>query len=182
LLKALTTGETTACRRRERAFTIAEVAIVTGALVLPLFAAAHLLIYGKRLGDANRERGLALASACRAVEELRGGEPPFEEIFASLQANGGFLVPGLEPREGDADGEPGSIEFPTAPAAPSQLREDFTASFLGLDADIDLNGDGVVDALDHSGDYLLLPVAVRVEWEGIAGDSSVVLRTFLTRR
>jgi hypothetical protein len=29
----------------------------------------------------------------------------------------------------------------------------------------DLNGDGVVDALDHSVDRILLPVKVTVEWK-----------------
>ena len=43
----------------------------------------------------------------------------------------------------------------------------------------DLNGDGVIDSEDHAGDYVLLPVKVRVNWRGITGDRSFEVCTVL---
>ena len=43
----------------------------------------------------------------------------------------------------------------------------------------DLDGDGVIDALDHSGDYRLLPVLVRVAWRGSSGPAKLEFRTML---
>ena len=42
-----------------------------------------------------------------------------------------------------------------------------------------LNGDGLVDAADHAGDYAALPVVVRVEWTGQSGPARVEIRTTL---
>jgi hypothetical protein len=78
-----------------------------------------------------------------------------------------FTVPGLEPRDGDADGCVGRILFPTINGA---LREDVVNSFLGMPRDLD--GDVTIDGLSHNGDYILLPVHVRIEWKGVAGDVS----------
>jgi hypothetical protein len=39
-----------------------------------------------------------------------------------------------------------------------------------------------VDSNDHAGDYILLPVLVRVEWTGIAGEETLDIRTMLTER
>ena len=43
----------------------------------------------------------------------------------------------------------------------------------------DLNGDGDVDQEDHSGDYQLLPVVVRVRWAGSSGFERVELKSML---
>ena len=63
-----------------------------------------------------------------------------------------------------------------------EVREDLTAELFGLAIDHDLDGDGVVDAENHAGNYLLLPVLVRVEWAGSSGEESRSLRTFLAKR
>jgi hypothetical protein len=42
-----------------------------------------------------------------------------------------------------------------------------------------MNADGASDANDHSADYLLLPVLVRVRWRGPAGTTQVELHTWL---
>ncbi len=60
-----------------------------------------------------------------------------------------------------------------------ELREDFTSEDLGLPRD--LNGDSIIDAEDHSGDYLLLPITIRVEWAGPHGPRSYEVHSMLTR-
>jgi hypothetical protein len=34
----------------------------------------------------------------------------------------------------------------------------------------DLNGDGLIDDLDHRDDYVILPMTVRVTWRGTTGE------------
>jgi hypothetical protein len=57
------------------------------------------------------------------------------------------------------------------------LREDVNLPELGMPRD--LNGDGAVDAGNHSTDYRLLPVIVRVRWQGAGGPSQFELKTML---
>jgi len=47
-----------------------------------------------------------------------------------------------------------------------ELREDFEQPQLGLPRDLD--GNEVIDNLDHSSDYCVLPVELSVEWRGQA--------------
>lgn len=117
-----------------------------------------------------------------------------------------FVVPGLEPVEG-AGGQHGTIEMPLMlveipPPPPEeegeegrggegggelaaaestfewQLREDFVDEELGMPRD--LNGDNVIDAEDHSEDYVVLPVRVRMSWKGLGGNRSTQLHTMFT--
>lgn len=47
------------------------------------------------------------------------------------------------------------------------LREDVTDENLGMPRD--LNGNNVIDTANHSSDYLILPVRVRIEWKSGVG-------------
>src|SRR4030095_7848795 len=76
-----------------------------------------------------------------------------------------FAVPNLVAPEGVAETQVGEIVFPTVGSA---LREDVTIPELGMPCD--LNGDGTIDSLDHSRDYRILPVLVRVRWK--SGETS----------
>lgn len=58
------------------------------------------------------------------------------------------------------------------------LREDVVDPELGLPRD--LNGDNVVDTLDHAEDYLVLPVCVRIRWQSAFGERSMRVVTMLT--
>lgn len=58
------------------------------------------------------------------------------------------------------------------------LREDFSNEALGLPRD--LNGDSIVDSEDHSEDYGLLPILIRVEWEGRHGPRLYEVHSMLT--
>ena len=47
------------------------------------------------------------------------------------------------------------------------LREDYVDKRMGMPRD--LNGDSLIDSYDHSGDYILLPVHISIEWRGDFG-------------
>jgi type II secretory pathway pseudopilin PulG len=59
------------------------------------------------------------------------------------------------------------------------LREDFVDARLGLPRD--LNGDSLIDDLDHSLDYVVLPVHVRISWRGAFGPRHYDLYTQIAR-
>ncbi len=59
-----------------------------------------------------------------------------------------------------------------------ELREDFQNAALGMPRD--LNGDSMIDAADHAEDYILLPILIRVEWQGAHGPRVMELHSMLT--
>lgn len=160
-----------------RGFTIIEVTIS----ILVLTVAAYILssTIGATLAHtvAKREQATAVEAAMNTLEALRAA--PFIDVFALYDSNAAndplgpgtapgptFAVPGLEPIV-----EPGGAVRPIGriilPETRGQLREDADEPDLGLPRD--LNGDLIVDSLDHVGDYLLLPAIVRIEWSGRHG-------------
>lgn len=58
-----------------------------------------------------------------------------------------------------------------------QLREDFVDDELGMPRDLD--GDSVVDDANHARNYLILPVRIRLEWEGVFGPRTLDLYTMI---
>ncbi len=114
-----------------------------------------------------------------------------------------FAVAGLEPVPGAPGGMQGEIVFPALEVeagagglgglveglvgglglggAGGQLEwcllEVFEDAELGMPRD--LNGDSIIDDLDHSKDYIILPVRVRVEWQGNHGVRSLELFSML---
>lgn len=109
----------------------------------------------------------------------------FGEIYAMFNADDSddpvadapgntFGIEGLTLRADDDDGAVGQILFPTMDTAGGlALREDVVDADLGMPRD--LNGDGVIDTDNHAGDYLILPVTVRVQWRGAAGNRQIDL-------
>lgn len=141
----------------------------------------------------NRENALAIEAARVVVEQMHN--KPFSELWARYNKNDAddpdgpgtavghrFAVAGLSPTASSPDGLVGEIFLP-AMAAPVlgppvwELREDFVDASLGMPRD--LNGDLVVDSEDHSEDYFLLPVLIRVEWAGHGGDRRIELFTMM---
>jgi len=132
------------------------------------------------------ERTLALQAAESSIEALQAAV--FSEAFARFNATiaddppGGespgaaFDVPGLSPWPGDPDGLPGEILFPGDNV---ELRENVADVELGMPRDLTLDDPPVIDGLDHSGDYRVLPVRVRVRWRGVLGEREVTLGTIL---
>jgi hypothetical protein len=173
-------------RRRTRAgLTILEVVIGVALLVTGVLGYLHVVAEAMATAEANAERALATEAARQRIEEMKSrplgqvlalfdDDPANDPGGAGTAPGGTFTVPGLAARTDAVDGAVGRTLFPLAGAA---LREDIVDLGLGMPRDLD--GDGVVDALDKSGDYVLLPVRVRVEWRGAAGNAFVELRTVL---
>jgi hypothetical protein len=180
------TGERPARAGGQKGTTLLDLAIGIMLVVVTVGAVTSSLTAGHSMNRVNRERSKALGIAEGVLERLRSED--FEEIFARYNATtaddpvagaspgAGFAVEGLAPLENDPDGLVGRIEFPGDGLV---LREDFVDRELGTPRD--LNGDGAQDALDHAGDYLVLPVRVSAVWTGSGGMKRVDLVTTLTR-
>ena len=166
--------------KRCSGFSLVELAIAIVVLVVALGGLSGTVVSTARLARANEQRALADEALRRLAAELH--VTPFGDIFAAYNTDpaddpdgpntgpgGAFDVQGLRPLLDDPDGAVGAIVFPTmVEAGDLQLREDVALPELGMPRD--LNGDGV-DALDHSDDYLVLPVSLEIEWLGSGGVS-----------
>jgi hypothetical protein len=64
-----------------------------------------------------------------------------------------------------------------APEPDWQLREDYISEDWGMPRD--LSGDSIIDDLDHSQDFILLPLTVRLEWRGSFGPRTYQIQTML---
>lgn len=146
--------------------------IAAAVLAIAITSLMSLIVSSITLSRVNHETSIAHEAARRTIEQLQGTD--FGDIFAVWGANPNFAVRGLTPQLGDADGLVGQVSFPTVAG---QLREDVADAGLGMPRDLD--GDGAVDAADHSGDYVVLPVRVRLSWRGVSGDRAVDLTTML---
>jgi hypothetical protein len=161
------------------------VTIASAVLAIAVTSLMSLVVSSIQLGRVNRETALAHQAARRICEEIQ--VDAFAEIFARRNAlaaddpggagtapGAAFDVLGLQPRAGDPDGRVGEILFPTIGA---ELREDLVDAGLGMPRDLD--GDGGVDGADHAGDYVVLPVRVRVAWRGVTGERQIEAVTLL---
>ena len=166
-----------------RGLTLVEVIIGLAVFALAALALVSTLFATSRVNEANRERTLVENAARAVLETMRNEE--FAEIFARYNADTAddpegagsaagpnFAVAGLQAIEGDPDGLPGRIDFPTVG---NDLREDFDDPQLQMPRD--LNGDGTIDAVNHATDYRLLPVTAVVEWRSIGGTTRSTFRT-----
>jgi prepilin-type N-terminal cleavage/methylation domain-containing protein len=175
-------------RRAQRGLTLVEILVAIALLLFGLMGFTHSILRAVSTNESTRESALAGEAARQMLETLQGAE--FPNIFALYNADPnddpgapgsapgqGFAVEGLEPADGDADGLVGEIFFPAADAAPGVLREDLAVAALGMPRD--LNCDGVVDVDNHADDYRILPVLVRLTWQGTSGVTRVEFRTLL---
>jgi prepilin-type N-terminal cleavage/methylation domain-containing protein len=133
------------------------------------------------------------------VYRLYNEDPQDDPAGQGTAPGNTFDVAGLTALDGGVGGKPGSITFPSLlvqsggggggkkkmgmmggggeAVSDWQLREDYEDDSLGLPRD--LNGDNVIDSADHSSDYILLPVRVRVSWKGPVGPRSFQIVTML---
>jgi type II secretory pathway pseudopilin PulG len=175
-------------------FSLVELTIVVSVLLFALLAMSRSLGESMQLNEVNRENGLANDAAREMVEVLDGVEN-FDQVFFLYNADpeddpgmpgsapgAGFAVQGLDPVEGDPDGLVGEIFFPTAtdPAGRLELHENVDDPGLGMPRDLD--GDGDADATDVSATYRLLPVRVRLRWQGASGERALEVRTLIADR
>jgi type II secretory pathway pseudopilin PulG len=168
-------------------FTLLELSIFMSVILVAFLTLSQSIVASMRLTETNRERRLATNGAREMIERLYGVED-FDTIFLRFNDNpaddagqvapgSGFAIAGLMPVSDDPDGMVGEIVFPTIGF---ELLENVDDLALGMPRD--LNGDGAVDALDHSADYRLLPVALRLRWQGAGGQRTLEVRTLLADR
>lgn len=162
--------------------------IAVTVLLFGLMGFTHAILRAVATNESTRESALAGEAARQMLETLQAAD--FEQVFrlynavaaddpdgAGTAPGPGFAVPGLEPVDGDPDGLVGEVLFPASDAVPGMLREDLVNDALGMPRDLD--GDGVVDGFDHSTDYQILPVVVRLRWRGTNGETQAQFRTLL---
>jgi len=103
---------------------------------------------------------------------LLGGGGPGGQLSGSLGDSGGGTV--------QVSSAPDRQRLTPGPASDPGwiLREDVELPALGMPRD--LNGDNLVDSEDHRGDYVLLPVCVRIRWTGRTGPQELRITTMLT--
>ena len=170
-----------------------EVLISISLIVVGVAALSGSIVSGSKLSTTRKESGIAHEAIRQALEQIQG--EAFSDVFVRYNTDAGddpggagsapgpnFAVRGLNPQPGDADGFVGRITFPEiTQGGVSMLREDVVDANWGMPRD--LNADGAApDASDHSGDYVLLPIRITLDWRGSAGDRTVVFETLMTPR
>lgn len=184
----LAPGRRARAARGRSGFSLLELLIAVGVLLFGLLGFSQAVLRSATTNEAAREGALAAEAARELLETMQSedfedlfrrynGEPGDDPLGAGTAPGQDFAVAGLDPQAGDADGFVGRIEFPVVAAVPGVLREDVVLPALGMPRDLD--GENGVDAGDHSDDYRLLPVIVRITWRGRATSSEAVFRTVL---
>lgn len=173
------------CRRS--GLSLVEVMVALLVMTVGVYILSSTLTTAIAHAACQQERSVAIEAVGNTVEEMRA--VPFGELFALYNGVGYddpagpdsapgrfFDVPGLTPLR-----TPGGVAVPVGeivmPSITGVLREDTIQPMLGLPRDLD--GDLVVDAADHSRDYLVLPVVVRVQWMSRTGPRQYQMRTML---
>jgi Tfp pilus assembly protein PilV len=176
-------------RRHPAGLTFVEIVIALSVFVIAMLGLLALLATSGRQALGTRMETLAYQAARAKIEEIRS--QTFADIFKLYNADttddpGGpgtapgptFDIAGLRAPSGFA--APGSISFPVDNTG-AKLLENVTDAELGTP--LDLNLDGAVDALDHSGDYKIVPVRVEVRWKGNEGtDRRIYSVTWISER
>ncbi len=193
-----------------RGLTLVEVVVAMSVMVVAASIFAQMLVGTNRLRQLNRENTLAADAARVVVEEMRNApflevyrrynESPDDDPLGKGTAPGHlFDVPALAALESAPQGKAGRITFPsrevqvtttqttgfgkaaittTTTTTVWQLGEDHQDEELGMPRD--LNGNNVVDVLDHSSDYIVLPVRVQVNWQSPTGPRYLEIVTQLS--
>lgn len=187
-------GRGAAVEASRAAFSLVELTLVVSVLVFALLAMSRSLGESMQLTEVNRENALATDAAREMVEVLDGVET-YSQVFALYNSDpeddpgapgtapgAGFAVEGLQASAADLDGLAGEILFPTQLGADGriELHEDIDDPGLGMPRDLD--GDGDVDGGDKADTYRLLPVRVRLTWEGTSGLRTLEVRTLIADR
>ncbi len=169
----------------QRGFTALEVIITGSVLAVAACALVAALVNAMTLASVNRETATAAEAAREVVERLHG--VPCTMVFRTFNAdpyddpNGIGTAPTgvfrFDPGNGPtADGDL-TVQVLMPLGYGGRVREDVVNPDLGMPRD--LNGDGEIDSLDHSGDYILLPIRVLVTWRGVTGIRTVESSTVL---
>ena len=169
--------------RSRSGLSLVEVMVAMAVIVVSVLGFSRSILSSVRMSDTEREVMLATEGARRTIETLQATD--FDDVFKMFNVDtaddpvpdspgAAFVVDGLTRRNGAPVGR---IVFPALNADPADLREDLNYAQLGMPRD--LNGDGAVDANPHQDDYRILPVLVRIEWDGAAGGGKLEFKTKL---
>ncbi len=174
-------------RKAWRGAALLEVAVAVPIVLVALGMFVQMFLMGSGLRGSGRDSWAASGAAQTLLEEMRNEDfgdicrlynaDPFDDPAGPGTSPGNrFAVPGLPPLEGMV----GEIVLPITNSGTEvvpvwELREDVEQAALGMPRD--LNGDILVDALDHSEDYTLLPVELRLRWRGVHGPREFSLYT-----
>jgi len=162
-----------------------ELLLVAGILTVALGEFTRTLVSVARLDPINRDSAKVKDQALSVFETMRS--LTFEELvvrYNAIDADNPVLgpspgqqfdVPLLQAQGADVDGRVGRV---TLPMIGNAVREDYIDEAMGMPRD--LNGDGMIDALDHSADYMILPVRLDIAWMGQGGDRALTFHSVLT--
>jgi hypothetical protein len=166
-------------------FTLIETCIAVGVMTIAMVCFSSVVASSTRMGADTRQASIAGHAARSVLESMRCR--PFElvaRLYDSDPSNDPdgsgtapgrwFAIEGLDVAPADDDGFVGEVILPEVER---QIREDSTDERLGMPRDLD--GDTVIDDLDHGTDYRLLPVLVRIRWNGPRGERTLDMSTML---
>jgi type II secretory pathway pseudopilin PulG len=174
-----------ATARTRGGFTLIETCIAVGVMTIAMVCFSSVVASSSRMGADTRQASIAGHAARSVLESMRCR--PFElvaRLYDSDPSNDPdgpgtapgrwFAVAGLDLAPNDDDGFVGEVILPEVEL---QIREDSTDERLGMPRDLD--GDTVIDDVDHGSDYRLLPVLVRIQWKGPRGERTLEMFTML---
>lgn len=172
-------------KRARSGFTLLEVVAAMSVMLTAMLALTSTSLVTHTIKEVDRERRLAINGLMGAMSRLqaRAGALVDAEtgwstnVLAAYEPGGTpgprFEIQGLEPW--DAETAVGSITIVT----------DETVSGLDLDVDMgmprDLDGDGFGLTTDVTDTAILLPVVLRVRWQGKSGNQEIVQGTWIAR-
>lgn len=162
-----------------------EVMVVFVVLTVAMAMFTSTMASTARQRMSKRETAIAAEAGRRTLEVLRASlhaqtfalyntTPEDDPAGVGTAPGRHFAIAGLQPAADDPDGFVGEIVFSSGGP---RLREDVELPELGMARDLD--ADGEIDELDHSGDYVLLPVMVRMRWQSRNGTREMEMFTLL---
>lgn len=171
--------------------TLLEISVAMPVVLVALGILVQMLTAGMGIRTGGQQDWAANSAAQNALERMRNenfsqifvlfNSDPFDDPNGPGTAPGStFDVPGLTALGAEPVGE---IVFPQVNVGNEivpvwELREDAVIPELNLPRD--LSGDRVIDDQNHAGDYTLLPVLVRVRWQGLSSPRTLSLQTILS--
>ncbi len=157
-------------KRREAGVTLIEAVVSLTILAVALLTLWGSMISGVHTIAAAEERSEALSIAQGKLEELKSRS--MDLLIATYGPKGSegdtFPATGIDD---DADRALGRIVFYT--------DETDSQNGSGLGFPMDLNGDGDAKDKDVAAGFTLLPVRIRVTWEGVLGSQFVDVTSIL---
>ena len=173
--------------------TLVEVMVSFLVLTVAVFMLSSTITASIAHTDSKRERAMAVEAAMNVLERMRA--MPFEDLFALYNSVGSddpggpgsapgkfFNVPGLDPipvpppKEGPPP--PNFVGEIILPGPGPELIETLSLQSLGLPRD--LNGDLAVRSDDVAKTYKILPVLVRLRWQGSGGPRTLEIPTIFS--